>query len=126
MASWPSTLPDFTEHRISGSFGEGRNVTPSDSGFTQAALRAGAPYDPIEVSQDYTGSQLGALRTFYFTTVHQVEAFDHIDSVTGAACQYRFHPSRPPPSYQHIQAAADAGARSGRYWRVNFTLERLG
>jgi hypothetical protein len=125
MASWPSNLPDFTEMRVALGFGEGRSVNGSNAVFLQARSISGAPYDRLQVSADYTGTQLGALRTFYFTTVGQTVPFDHTDIETGDPCKYRFDPASPPPAFEHIQSALDAKARASWFWRVSFVLERL-
>lgn len=126
MVAWPATLPDFA-YTASGGFGEGRSVTPSDSGRMQVRVISGAPPMPISIEVDLTGEQMDALRTFYFVTLEGgALSFTHVDLFTGSSATYQFKPDDPPPQFTHLtRAAASGGPRSGWIWRVRFSLIQL-
>jgi hypothetical protein len=126
VASWPNTLPDFSRHRISGSFGEGRAAAPSDSGFLQAHVVAATPFDIIQCSFELTVAQATILRAFYFETLSQTGLIEHVDVVTGAARIYRFHPSSPPPQFRHVGPRLERSGNRSEWWMtVDFVLEGL-
>ena len=123
MAAWPPMLPDFAYHHISGSFGEGRSVTPSDSGRVQVRVISGAPPDPISIQMDLTGTEVVELRTFYFVTLEGgSQSFTHVNLFTGAPATYQFKPDAPPPQFDHIISGLRERPRAQWLWRVRFTL----
>jgi hypothetical protein len=126
MVAWPATLPDFaSSYATSGSFGEGRSVTPTDSGRMQVRVASGAPPHPISVEVDLTGTQVDALRTFYFVTLEGgALPFTHVDMFTGSAATYQFKPDEPPPQFSKL-GTRDDGSRGTWSWRIRFSLLQI-
>jgi hypothetical protein len=126
MVAWPATLPDFVWMNMSGAFGEGRRITPTDSGFTQLSVLTRNPRDPMEVSFEVTGAQMQTLRTFYKTTlVNGTLPFTWGDPFNGTFATYQFAASAGPPQWQRIRSGRDAQGFNERFYTISFTLEQL-
>lgn len=121
MAAWPTSLPDWATvaYNVTLGFGDGRQVSPTDSGHVRRRrISSGVP-DNISISMEYKSAELSALKTFWKTTLKEgVDTFTHIDPVTGSAATFAFV---SPPTARRLPTGR---ALSELYYTVSFVLEQ--